>query len=60
MERDSPSLFFVISGEHPTLPKAELQAILDSRKTTYEVTNSDFKLVEVRASNVSQIGRAHV
>jgi len=53
MERDSPSLFFVISGEHPTLPKAELQAILDSRKTTYEVTNSDFKLVEVRASNVS-------
>jgi tRNA (guanine10-N2)-dimethyltransferase len=53
MERESPGMFFVVSGEHPTLPRAELTAILDSKKTTYEVTGSDYKLVEVRASSIT-------
>ena len=53
MTRELPEMFFVISGEHPTLPKAELTAILDTRKIRYEVTDSDYKLLEVRASNVS-------
>src|SRR5215510_6633774 len=59
MQGESPSVFFVISGEHPTLPRAELTAILDSRRATYEVSNADYKLVEVRTSNVvpSEVAR---
>ncbi len=53
MERESPGMFFVISGEHPTLPTAELRAILDTKHVDYEVTGSDYKLVRVRASNVT-------
>ncbi len=55
-----PSIFFVISGEHPTLPRAELTAILDSRKASYEVFNSEYKLVEMRTSSVAPSDVARV
>ena len=59
MEQDSPSIFFVISGEHPTLPRAELKAILESMGATFELSNSDYKVVEVRAPTVipSEVAR---
>jgi tRNA (guanine10-N2)-dimethyltransferase len=53
MQRESPGMYFVISGEHPTLPKAELTAILDSKNAKYEVTDSNYKLLEVRAQDVT-------
>ena len=59
MERDSPRIFFVISGEHPTLPRSELKAILESMGATFELSNSDYKVVEVRAPTVipSEVAR---
>ena len=53
MERESLRIFFVISGEHPTLPRAELIAILDAKSATYKVIASDYKLVEIEASRVT-------
>jgi tRNA (guanine10-N2)-dimethyltransferase len=52
MSLDSQGMFFVVSGEHPTLPKAELMAILDSRKVGYTASETAFKLVEVESKNV--------
>src|SRR5215470_15179682 len=53
MERESLGMFFVVSGEHPTLPKAELTAILDAKKATYPAIESDYKVVEVHSPNVN-------
>ena len=42
-----PELFFVISGEHPTLPLAELTAILTASGAKFDIKLHQFKLVEV-------------
>ena len=53
MELESPGMFFVVSGEHPTLPKAELLAILDAQRAEYKVKETAYKLVEVQASKIT-------
>lgn len=45
-----PELFFVISGEHPTLPLAELTAILTATGAKFDIKVSQFKFVEVNAN----------
>ncbi len=45
-----PELFFVISGEHPTLPLAELTAILRASGTKFDIKAQQFKFVEVDAN----------
>ena len=47
---DEPtSVFLVLSGEHPTLPMAEMKAILDANKIPFKLTRSFYKLAEIRA-----------
>jgi tRNA (guanine10-N2)-dimethyltransferase len=41
--------FFIISGEHPTLPIAELKAILRAYAVDYKIVGSFYKHVEVEA-----------
>src|SRR5712692_373396 len=53
MAPESLGMFFVVSGEHPTLPKAELLAILDAQRAEYMVKETAYKLVEVQASKVT-------
>jgi tRNA (guanine10-N2)-dimethyltransferase len=43
------SVFLVLSGEHPTLPLAEMKTILDANRIPFRVTNQFFKLVEIEA-----------
>ena len=43
------SLFFVVSGEHPTLPKAELLSIIEGLEVPHRVTGNAYKLVIVEA-----------
>ncbi len=49
MDGTPSRLFFVISGEHPTLPKAELVAILESIGARYKIASTLYKFVEVEA-----------
>ena len=42
-------LFFIISGEHPTLPEAELRAILEAEKCQYQIVKSVPKLLLIEA-----------
>lgn len=42
-------LFFVVSGEHPTLPEAELRAILEAERCQYQIAKSVPKLLLVEA-----------
>lgn len=49
MNGNASRLYFVVSGEHPTLPKAELLAILDTLGVSYSVGTTSYKLVEVEA-----------
>jgi tRNA (guanine10-N2)-dimethyltransferase len=47
---DSPtSVFLVLSGEHPTLPLAEMKDILEANKIPFRITDSFFKLIEIQA-----------
>src|SRR3972149_8554675 len=49
--RETPSrFFFVVSGEHPTLPTAELVAILETLGVSYRVTGTAYKLVDIEAN----------
>ena len=49
--RETPlRFFFVVSGEHPTLPTAELVAILETLGVSYRVTGTAYKLVEIEAN----------
>lgn len=41
--------YFIVSGEHPTLPKSELLAILDTIGVSYSLNKTSYKLVEVEA-----------
>ncbi len=42
-------IFFILSGEHPTLPLAETKAILEAHKIPFKITGSFYKLVELDA-----------
>jgi tRNA (guanine10-N2)-dimethyltransferase len=42
-------LFFIISGEHPTLPAAELRAILEAESCQFHIVDSTPKLLLVDA-----------
>ncbi len=47
---DTPtSVFLVLSGEHPTLPMAEMKAILDANRIPFKLTSSFYKLAEIQA-----------
>jgi len=49
MARSSARFFFVLSGEHPTLPLAELKSILQAYAVSYKIVGNFFKLVELEA-----------
>lgn len=42
-------LFFLISGEHPTLPVAELQAILEAENHEYQITEKLTQVLRLEA-----------
>ena len=43
------NLFFVVSGEHPTLPSSEIKAILEAEGLSYSVRKQSFKLLSLEA-----------
>ena len=45
----SDRLFFVVSGEHRTLPHAEIRAILQSQRIDFKETSASRKLLRVKA-----------
>src|SRR2546428_13060989 len=47
MARTSARFFFILSGEHATLPLAELKAILQPYSIAYRIVGSFYKLLEV-------------
>ena len=48
------NVFLVLSGEHPTLPLAEMKAILDANRISFKITHSFYKLVEIQA-NIDEV-----
>ncbi|HEX4921013.1 MAG TPA: hypothetical protein VFV92_09770, partial [Candidatus Bathyarchaeia archaeon] len=38
-----------MSGEHPTLPMAEMKAILEANEIPFKITGSFYKLAELEA-----------
>ena len=47
---DEPTrVFVVLSGEHPTLPIAEMKAILDANRVQFRMVDSFYKLAEIDA-----------
>ncbi len=46
-----PTLFFVTSGEHPTLPLAELTALLKASAVQFTIKAEEFKFVQVDAES---------
>jgi tRNA (guanine10-N2)-dimethyltransferase len=49
MLRTKARFFFILSGEHPTLPLAELKAILQAYTIEYRIVGNFYKLLEVEA-----------
>ncbi len=49
MATGSARFFFILSGEHPTLPLAELKALLEAYEIQYKIVGNFYKLVEVEA-----------
>src|SRR6266700_3608946 len=49
MPRNSARFFFILSGEHPTLPLAELKAIFHAYAIEYKIVGSFYKLIEIEA-----------
>ncbi len=49
MEEASSRLYFTVSGEHPTLPKAELIAILETLGVSFKVLGFSYKHVDIDA-----------
>ena len=43
------NLFFVVSGEHQTLPSSEVKAILEAEGMRYRVRKQSFKLLSLEA-----------
>src|SRR3989441_1839776 len=52
MSKSSARFFFILSGEHSSLPLAELKAILQAYAIEYKVVGSFYKLIEVEADRV--------
>src|SRR3989454_9891048 len=52
MSKSSARFFFILSGEHPTLPLAELKAILQAYAIDYRIVGSFYKLIELEADRV--------
>ena len=47
-DMDAPTrVFLILSGEHPTLPAAEVKAILDANRIPFKIVGSFYKLVEI-------------
>src|SRR5438445_1012800 len=46
---DPTRVFLILSGEHPTLPLAEMSRIFDSNRISFKIAESFFKLVEIDA-----------
>jgi tRNA (guanine10-N2)-dimethyltransferase len=53
MARNSARFFFILSGEHSTLPLAELRAVLRAYTIAYRIVGNYYKLVEVEADRAS-------
>ena len=49
MAGNSARFFFILSGEHPTLPLAELKAMLQAYAIKYKIVGNFYKLVEMEA-----------
>ena len=49
MSKSSARFFFILSGEHSTLPLAELKAVLQAYAVDYRIVGSFYKLIEVEA-----------
>ena len=49
MAGNSARYFFILSGEHPTLPIAELKAILRAYSIDYKIVGNFYKHVEIEA-----------
>ena len=47
MAGNSARYFFILSGEHPTLPIAELKAILRAYSVDYKIVGNFYKHVEI-------------
>ncbi len=47
------SLFFVTSGEHKTLPNAEIRAILESTQINYNCREESYRLLSVQAPSTA-------
>src|SRR5205807_9851891 len=52
MSKSSARFFFILTGEHPTLPLAELKAILQAYRIDHDIVGSFYKLVELHADRV--------
>jgi tRNA (guanine10-N2)-dimethyltransferase len=48
--QDRPRLFFVLSGEHHSLPRAEVLAILEAEGIPCRILSSEFRLITVESS----------
>ncbi len=46
---NSPRVYFVVSGEHPSLPLAELVATLQALRVHHQLASTEFKIVTVEA-----------
>ena len=44
---ENPTSLVVLSGEHPTLPLAEVQAILSAHKISFSINQVSYKIVEL-------------
>jgi tRNA (guanine10-N2)-dimethyltransferase len=54
LESDQQSrLFFVLSGEHHSLPAAEVRAIIESERLTYSSQIENYRLLELNAPPVA-------
>jgi len=49
MAGNSARFFFILSGEHPTLPLAELKAILHAYAIEHKIVGNFYKLIEIEA-----------
>jgi tRNA (guanine10-N2)-dimethyltransferase len=47
----NPVNLVVLSGEHPTLPLAEMRAVLDAHNINYRIEKVSYKLVRVNVQN---------
>jgi len=49
-DQERRRLFFLLSGDHPALPGAEVAAILEAEGLPYKIVSSEFRLVSLESS----------